>query len=74
MEPKRKPVSKSLLVAHRPREQMYGRGAGGEVGEDEMYDESNMETYITICKIDSQWEFVVKHRELKLGLYNNLER
>ena len=28
-------------------------------GEDEMYGESNMGTYITICKIDSQWEFVV---------------
>ena len=24
-------------------------------GEDEMYGESNMETYITICKIDSQY-------------------
>ena len=31
----------------------------GEEGEDEMYGESNMETYITICKIDSQWEFAV---------------
>ena len=27
---------------------------GGEEGEDEMYGESNMETYNTICKIDSQ--------------------
>ena len=26
--------------------------------ENEMYEESNMETYITICKIDSQWVFV----------------
>ena len=26
-------------------------------GEGEMYGESNIETYITICKIDSQWEF-----------------
>ena len=31
----------------------------GEEGEGEMYGESNMETYITICKIDSQWKFVV---------------
>ena len=23
-----------------------------------MYGKSNMETYIIICKIDSQWEFV----------------
>ena len=29
----------------------------GEEGEGGMYGESNMETYITICKIDSQWEF-----------------
>ena len=28
-------------------------------GEGEMYGNSNMETYITICKIDSQWEFAV---------------
>ena len=32
---------------------------GGEEGEDEMYGESNMETYNTICKIDSQWEFAI---------------
>ena len=29
---------------------------------------SNMETYITICKIDSQWEFVVWLRDIKQGL------
>ena len=32
---------------------------GGEKGEGEMYGESNMEIYNTICKIDSQWEFAV---------------
>ena len=37
-----------------------------------MYGESNMETYITVCKIDSQWEFAVWLRELT-RLYNNLE-
>ena len=31
----------------------------GQEGEGEMYGESNMETYITICKIDSQWEFAI---------------
>ena len=41
--------------------------------EDEMYGESNMETYITIQKIVSQWEFVVCFRELKQGLCINLE-
>ena len=35
--------------------------------------ESNVETYITICKIDSQWEFVVWLRKLKQGLCINLE-
>ena len=45
----------------------------GEEGEDEMYGESNMETFNTICKIDSQWEFAVWLRELKQGLCDNLE-
>ena len=39
------------------REQTYGHAERG--GEDDMYGESNMETYITTCKINSQWEFVV---------------
>ena len=43
------------------------------VGEGEMYGKSNMETYITICKIDSQWEFAVWLRKLKQGLCINLE-
>ena len=43
----------------------------GEEGE--MYGKSNMETYITMCKIDSQWEFVVWLRKLKQGLCVNLE-
>ena len=38
-----------------------------------MYGESNMETYITICKIDSQREFAVCLRKLKQGLCINLE-
>ena len=38
-----------------------------------MYGESNMETYITICKIDSQWEFAVWLRKLKQGLCIHLE-
>ena len=33
----------------------------------------DVETYITICKIDSQWEFAVRLRELKQGLCINLE-
>ena len=38
-----------------------------------MYGKCNMEAYITICKIDSQWEFAVWLRKLKQGLSNNLE-
>ena len=38
-----------------------------------MYGKSNMETYISICKIDSQREFAVWLRKLKLGLSINLE-
>ena len=38
-----------------------------------MYGKSNMETYITICKVDSQREFAVWLRKLKQGLYINLE-
>ena len=34
---------------------------------------SNMETYITVCKIDSQQEFAVWLRKLKQGLHINLE-
>ena len=47
-------------------------GGGEEEEEGEMYGERIMETYITICKIDSQWEFAVCNRELKQGLYNLL--
>ena len=36
------------------------------------YTESNMETYITTCKIDSQREFAVWLRKLKQGLCINL--
>ena len=38
-----------------------------------MYGENNMETSITICEIDSQWEFAVLLRKLKQGLCINLE-
>ena len=48
-------------------------GSKREEGEGEMYGESNMETYITICRTDSQWEFALWLRELKQGLCINLE-
>ena len=38
--------------------------------EGKMYGESNMETYITIRKIDSQWEFAVMSQETQTGTLN----
>ena len=52
-------------------ENTYGHGERG--GKGKMYGKSNMETYITICKIDSQREFAVWLRKLKQGLCINLE-
>ena len=49
----------------------YGHGERG--GEGEIHGKSNMETYITTCKIDSQWELAVWLRKLKQGLCINLE-
>ena len=66
-----KVVLKNLFTGqqwrNRHREQTYGHGERG--GEGEMYGESNIETYITICKIDSQREFAVWLRKLKRALY-----
>ena len=59
----RKNSVKNPMSGH--REQTHGHGERG--GEGEMYGESNMETYITICKIDSKREFAVCLRKLKQG-------
>ena len=57
----RETVLKNLFAGqqwtHRRREQTYGHGERG--GEGEMYEESNNETYITICKMESQRGFAV---------------
>ena len=45
-------------------------GRGDEEGD--MYGETNMETYITICKIENQQEFAVCLRKPKQGLCTNL--
>ena len=37
-----------------------------------MYGKSDMEAYITICKIDRQWEFAVWLGKLKHGICINL--
>ena len=68
-------VPKNLFAGqqwrNRHREQTHGHGERG--GEGEMYENSNVEAYITICKIDSQGEFAVWLRKLKQGLCMNLE-
>ena len=56
---------------NRHTEQICGHGEREREGE--MYGKSNMETYITICKTDSQWEFAVWLRKLKQGLCINPE-
>ena len=38
-----------------------------------MHWKSIMETYVTICKIDRQWEFTVWLRKLKQGLCIDLK-
>ena len=50
---------------NRHREQTYGPGK--REGESEMYGKSNMETYTTICRIDSQREFAVWAQESQTG-------
>ena len=56
---------------NRHRKQTCGHGEKG--GEGEMYGKSNKETYITICKIDSQWKFAVWFMKLTQGLCINLK-
>ena len=72
----RKMVVKNLFTGqqwrNRDREQTYGHGEREFEGE--MYGKSHMEIYITICTIESQWEFVVWFRKLKQGLCINLEQ
>ena len=71
----RKIVLKNLFTGQqwRSRHRIQTYGHGERAGEGEMYGKSSMETYITICKIDTQQEFAVwlwKHKE---GLCINLE-
>ena len=70
----RKMVLKNVFTGqqwrNRHREQTSEHGEREE--ECEMYGKSNMETYITTRKIDSQREFAVCLRKLKPGLCINL--
>ena len=70
----RKMVLKNLFTGewiNTHREWTCGHGETG--GEGEMYEKSNRETYITICKIDKQQECAVWLRKLKEELFINLE-
>ena len=53
---------------NRHREQIYGHGERGKEGE--MYGKSNMETYITICKRDSQLVICCMAQESQTGALN----
>ena len=54
----RKMVLKNLFAGQQWRNrQTYGHRERG--GEGELYEKRNTETYITVCKIESQWEFSV---------------
>ena len=68
-------ISINLFASHQQRsshrEQTDGHGEMEE--EDEMYGKNNMESYITICKIDSQQEFAVWLKKVKQGICINLE-
>ena len=48
-------------------------GHGERGGDGEKNRKNNMETHITKCKIDIQWELAVWLRKLKQGLCINLE-
>ena len=72
----RKMVLKNLFTGqqwrNRHREQTYRHGERG--GEGEMCGKSNMETYITICKIDSQPSICCMAQETQTGaLYQSRE-
>ena len=71
----RKTVFKNLFTGQqwRKRHREWSNGHRERGGEGEMYGKSNMETYITIYKIDNQWEFAVWFRKLKQVLCINLE-
>ena len=67
-------ILKSLFIGSNGESNIENRLMDmGRRKEGEMYGKSNMETYTTICKIDSQQEFAVWLRKLKQGLCIKLE-
>ena len=66
----RKIVLKNLFTEQQWRNREWTYGHWERAGEGEMYEESNMETYIMQNR---QWEFAVCLMEPKQGLWINLE-
>ena len=71
----RKMVLKNLLKGSNGETDIENRLVDMGKGEERVrrMERVNRETYITICKIDSQQEFAVWLRKLKQGLCINLE-
>ena len=63
-------INRETMEKQTQRIDLWTWGGGGE---GERYGESNMETYITMYKIDSQREFAVWFKKPKQGFYINLE-
>ena len=63
-------VLKDLFIGQqwRNRHRKYTYGHGEREGEGEMYVKSNMETHITICKIDSPAVWLRTNKELCINL------
>ena len=63
-------ICRAALEKQTQRTDLWTQEKGGE---GEMYGESNIETFITIYKIDSHQEFTGCLKKLKQGLCINLE-
>ena len=61
------------LIAGQPRRHRHGDLWHGEGRRRCMNWECSMERYTTICKVDSQWSFVVRHKKLNSMLCDKLE-
>ena len=68
-----KMVLQNLFTAMEKQTQRIDLWIWGRGEKSEMYGKSNMETYITICITDQQWEFAICLRKLKRGLCINPE-
>ena len=63
----------SACQSHRDIDKEQTCGHSEERRQWDKLTEQHESIYITMCKTDSQWEFAVWLRKLKLGLSDNLE-